>query len=85
VEKIQIELSDVISFHNYDKSEEFENGCCGCSSTIGQFCARSIWHARRQHVPGNASDRQKYRVAAINWAGGRRRRLISVDRGSILT
>jgi hypothetical protein len=68
VEKIQLELSDVISFHNYDSREEFEK--------------RIVW-LQKYHRPilcteymarGNGSTfesslpvAQKYGVAAINW------------------
>jgi hypothetical protein len=66
--KIQLEMSDVISFHNYDKAEEFEK--------------RILW-LQQYHRPiicteymarGNGSTFQsslpvakKYHVAAINW------------------
>jgi len=66
--KIQLELSDVISFHNYDKPEEFEK--------------RAMW-LQQYHRPilcteymarGNGSTFQgilplakKYHVAAYNW------------------
>jgi len=68
IEKIQIELSDFISFQNYDKPEEFEKRiqwlqafhrpvmCTG-------FLARSSGSTLQAILP----IARKYNVAAINW------------------
>ena len=67
IEKIQMEQSDIISFHNYDQPEEFEKRSSGCRLTIGRSSARSIWRGEREHVPGVLPIAKKYKVAAINW------------------
>ena len=68
VEKIQIELSDVISFHNYDKSEEFEKRVLWLRQyhrpILGtEYMARS----NGSTFQGTLPIARKYRVAAINW------------------
>jgi len=68
VEKIQIELSDVISFHNYDKSEEFEKRVLWLQQyhrpILGtEYMARS----NGSTFQGTLPIARKYRVAAINW------------------
>ena len=45
VEKIQLEESDIISFHNYDKPAISKSASSGCSNITGRFCARNTWRA----------------------------------------
>lgn len=68
MEKIQIELSDVISFHNYDKPEEFEKRVLW----LQQFhrpilCTEYMARSNGSTFQGTLPIARKYRVAAINW------------------
>ncbi len=68
MEKIQLELSDVISFHNYDKPEEFEKRVLWLEQfhrpiLCTEYMARSNGSTFRGILP----IARKYRVAAINW------------------
>jgi len=68
VEKIQIELSDVISFHSYDKREEFEKRVLWLQQyhrpiLCTEYMARSNGSTFQSTLP----IARKYRVAAINW------------------
>jgi hypothetical protein len=68
MEKIQIALSDVISFHNYDKPEEFEKRVLW----LQQFhrpilCTEYMARGNGSTFQGTLPIAKKYRVAAINW------------------
>jgi hypothetical protein len=68
MEKIQLELSDVISFHNYDKPEEFEKRVLW----LQQFhrpilCTEYMARSNGSTFQGTLPIAKKYRVAAINW------------------
>jgi hypothetical protein len=68
MEKIQIALSDVISFHNYDKPEEFEKRVLW----LQQFhrpilCTEYMARGNGSTFQGTLPIARKYRVAAINW------------------
>ena len=68
MEKIQIALSDVISFHNYDKPEEFEKRVLW----LQQFhrpilCTEYMARSNGSTFQGTLPIAKKYRVAAINW------------------
>jgi hypothetical protein len=68
VEKIQIEMSDVISFHNYDKADEFERRVL----SLQQFhrpilCTEYMARSNGSTFESTLPIARKYRVAAINW------------------
>ena len=68
MEKIQLGLSDVISFHNYDKPEEFEKRVVW----LQQFhrpilCTEYMARSNGSTFQGTLPIARKYRVAAINW------------------
>jgi hypothetical protein len=68
IEKIQLELSDVISFHNYDKPEEFEKRIQWLQSwhrpiLCTEYLARETGSTFQAILP----IAKKYNVAAINW------------------
>ncbi len=68
VEKIQIELSDVISFHSYDKPSEFERRVL----SLQQFhrpilCTEYMARGNGSTFEGTLPIARKYRVASINW------------------
>jgi hypothetical protein len=68
MEKIQIESSDVISFHNYDKSEEFEKRVLW----LQQFhrpilCTEYMARGNGSTFQGTLPIARRYRIAAINW------------------
>ncbi|HKV63664.1 MAG TPA: hypothetical protein VJO16_17285 [Candidatus Acidoferrum sp.] len=68
MERIQIGLSDVISFHNYDKPEELEKRVLW----LQQFhrpilCTEYMARSNGSTFQGTLPIARKYRVAAINW------------------
>jgi hypothetical protein len=68
MEKIQIESSDVIPFHNYDKPEEFEKRV----QWLQQFhrpilCTEYMARGNGSTFQGTLPIARKYRIAAINW------------------
>ncbi len=68
VEKIQIELSDVISFHNYDKPEEFEKRVLWLQQYHRPIlCTEYMARSNGSTFQGTLPIARKYRVAAINW------------------
>ena len=68
VEKIQIELSDVISFHSYDKSEEFEKRVLWLQQYHRPIlCTEYMARSNGSTFQGTLPIARKYRVAAINW------------------
>jgi hypothetical protein len=68
VEKIQIELSDVISFHSYDKREEFEKRVLWLQQYHRPIlCTEYMARSNGSTFQGTLPIARKYRVAAINW------------------
>jgi hypothetical protein len=68
MEKIQLENSDVISFHNYDGPEEFEKRV----KWLQQYnrpllCTEYMSRGNKSTFQGSMPIAHKYKVAAINW------------------
>ena len=66
--KIQLEKSDVISFHNYDKGEEFEKRI----QWLQQYhrpiiCTEYMARGNGSTFQGSLPIAKKYNVGAINW------------------
>ena len=67
-EKIQLALSDVISFHNYDKPEEFEKRVLWLQKFHRPIlCTEYMARSNGSTFQGALPIARKYRVAAINW------------------
>jgi hypothetical protein len=67
-EKIQIDLSDVISFHNYDKPEEFEKRVIWLQQYHRPIlCTEYMARGNGSTFQGTLPIAKKYQVAAINW------------------
>jgi hypothetical protein len=67
-EKIQIELSDVISFHNYDQPEEFERRVIWLQQYHRPIiCTEYMARGNGSFFQGTLPIAKKYKVAAINW------------------
>ena len=68
MEKLQLELSDVISFHNYDKPEEFEKRVLWLQQLHRPIlCTEYMARGRGSTFQGILPIAKKYKVAAINW------------------
>jgi hypothetical protein len=68
MQKIQIELSDVISFHNYDKGEEFEKRIVWLQQYHRPIlCTEYMARGNGSTFQGSLPIAKKYKVAAINW------------------
>jgi hypothetical protein len=68
MEKIQLELSDVISFHNYDKPDEFEKRVLWLQQYHRPIlCTEYMARSNGSTFQGTLPIARKYRVAAINW------------------
>jgi hypothetical protein len=68
MEKIQLALSDVISFHNYDKPEEFEKRVLWLQKFHRpMLCTEYMARGNGSTFQGTLPIAKKYRVAAINW------------------
>ncbi len=68
MEEIQLELSDVISFHNYDKPEEFEKRVLWLQEFHRPIlCTEYMARGNGSTFQGTLPIARKYRVAAINW------------------
>jgi hypothetical protein len=68
MEKIQLQLSDVISFHNYDKPEEFEKRVLWLQKFHRPIlCTEYMARSNGSTFQGTLPIARKYRVAAINW------------------
>jgi len=66
--KIQLEESDVVSFHNYDKEEEFEKRI----QSLQQYhrpiiCTEYMARGNGSTFQGSLPVAKKYNVGAINW------------------
>jgi hypothetical protein len=67
-EKIQLELSDVISFHNYDRAEEFEKRILWLQHYYRPIlCTEYMARGNGSTFQGSLPIAKKYHVAAINW------------------
>jgi hypothetical protein len=68
VEKMQIELSDVISFHNYDSPEEFEKRVRWLQAYNRPIlCTEYMARPNKSTFQGILPVAKKYKVAAYNW------------------
>ena len=66
--KIQIEMSDVISFHSYDKPEEFEKRILWLQKYHRPIlCTEYMARGNGSTFQGSLPIAKKYNVAAINW------------------
>jgi hypothetical protein len=68
MEKIQLEQSDVISFHNYDRPEEFEKRVRWLMQyNRPLLCTEYMARGNGSTFQGVLPIAKKYHVAAINW------------------
>jgi hypothetical protein len=68
MEKIQLELSDVISFHNYDQPEEFEQRVQWLQPLNRPIlCTEYMARGNKSTFEGSLPVAKKYKVAAYNW------------------
>jgi len=68
IEKIQIEQSDVISFHNYDGPEEFEKRVRWLQAYRRPIlCTEYMARGHGSTFQGTLPIAKKYKVAAYNW------------------
>ena len=68
MEKIQIEMSDVISFHSYDKPEDFEMRILWLQPYHRPIlCTEYMARGNGSTFQGSLPIAKKYHVAAINW------------------
>jgi len=66
--KIQIEMSDVISFHSYDKAEVFEKRVLSLQQYHRPLlCTEYMARGNGSTFQGTLPIAKKYSVAAINW------------------
>jgi len=66
--KIQIEMSDVISFHSYDKAEVFEKRVLSLQQYHRPLlCTEYMARGNGSTFQGTLPIAKKYNVAAINW------------------
>jgi hypothetical protein len=67
-EKIQIEMSDVISFHSYDKPEEFEKRIAWLQPYHRPIiCTEYMARGNGSTFQGSLPIAKKHQVGAINW------------------
>jgi len=67
-ERIQIEMSDVISFHSYDKPEEFEKRIAWLQPYHRPIiCTEYMARGNGSTFQGSLPIAKKYQVGAINW------------------
>ncbi len=68
MEKIQIEMSDVISFHSYDEPEDFEKRILWLQPYHRPIlCTEYMARGNGSTFQGSLPIAKKYHVAAINW------------------
>src|SRR2546421_748970 len=68
MEKIQLGMSDVISFHNYDKPEEFEKRVRWLQQYRRPLiCTEYMARGNGSTFQGTLPVAKRYNVAAINW------------------
>ena len=67
-DKIQLELSDVISFHNYDGPEEFEKRVDWLRVyNRPLLCTEYMARGNKSTFQGTMPIAKKYKIAAYNW------------------
>jgi hypothetical protein len=67
VEKIQLENSDVVSFHNYDGPQEFEKRVKWLQPYGPLLCTEYMARGNGSTFQGTLPLAKKYKVAAYNW------------------
>ncbi len=68
MEKIQLGMSDVISFHNYDEPQEFEKRVIWLQAYHRPIlCTEYMARGNQSTFAGTLPVAKKYKVAAINW------------------
>jgi hypothetical protein len=68
IEKLMLEQSDIISFHNYDKAEEFEKRIQWLQRYKKPIiCTEYMSRGNGSTFQGSLPVAKKYNVAAINW------------------
>jgi hypothetical protein len=68
IEKTQLDNSDIISFHNYDKAEEFEKRIQWLQRYNRPiFCTEYMARGNGSTFQSSLPIAKKYKVAAINW------------------
>jgi hypothetical protein len=68
IEKLQIEQSDIVSFHNYDKPEEFEKRITQLQRyNKPLLCTEYMARPNGSTFEGFLPVAKKYRVAMFNW------------------
>jgi len=68
MDRLQIYLSDVISFHNYDSGEEFEKRIKWLKRyNRPLLCTEYMARGNKSTFQGSLPIAKKYNVAAINW------------------
>jgi hypothetical protein len=68
MERIQLELSDVVSFHNYDKPEEFEKRVLWLQRYNRPIlCTEYMARGNGSTFQGTLPIAKEHKVAAINW------------------
>src|SRR5437762_40220 len=68
MERLQLDLSDVISFHSYDKPEEFEKRVQWLQRYRRPIiCTEYMARSNGSTFEGTLPIAKKYKVAAINW------------------
>jgi len=68
IEKIQVEQSDIVSFHNYDKPEEFEKRLLWLQQYKRPIlCTEYMARANGSTFEGILPIAKKYKVGAYNW------------------
>lgn len=66
--KIQLSLSDIVSFHNYDKAEEFERRIISLQQYHRPIiCTEYMARGNGSTFQGSLPIAKKYNVGAINW------------------
>jgi hypothetical protein len=68
MERIQLDSSDIISFHNYDSAEEFEKRIKWLQRYNRPIlCTEYMARGNKSTFEGSMPIAKKYKVAAINW------------------
>ncbi|HEY6392496.1 MAG TPA: cellulase family glycosylhydrolase [Bryobacteraceae bacterium] len=68
MEKVQLEMSDVISFHNYSSPEDFEKHVQQLQPYHRpMLCTEYMARGNKSTFQGSLPIAKKYKVAAINW------------------
>src|SRR5687767_1261948 len=68
IERVQVELSDIVSFHNYNDAEEFEKRVKWLQRyNRPLLCTEYMARGNKSTFQGSLPVAKKYRVAAYNW------------------